>query len=317
MNNYRANLKKLAEFTIDSIFIARPIILIPVWGYFILGYYAKIELPTHGFLLSINTTAWISLAAITLSVASTYILNQIADIATDSHNGGMPLIAKGGFPIKAAKIICVITAILPLLTIALNKHVFLFILLASLLNILYNIKPFYFTGRPFLDFLTNATGFGIVAFGLGWVSACNGQVFVVIEMLIRSFPYFLLMIAGSINSTMPDANGDSITGKITTVVYLGESRSNLISLTALFASLIVALINMDFIAILASVIALPLFISYQISPSADKATATYTYGGGFLLLIIALLTPGYLLAGIIVLIATKIYFRLRHNVKYP
>jgi 4-hydroxybenzoate polyprenyltransferase len=304
---------------LDAIFVTRPIILVPVWGYFLIGYYSAIkESLTAPFLFSISNSGWISLALITMAVASTYILNQIVDIKTDSQNDGLPLIAKGRFPIETAKIECLILGIAPLvISPFISKELFFLILSATILNITYNLKPFYFTGRPFLDFLSNAIGFGFVAFGLGWFSALNFKTTLSTDIIKNALPYFLFMAAGSINSTIPDIKGDKSTGKITTVVLLGEKWSNVLSLLFLFVALGFSANNHDKLAIVTAIFCIPVFARYQITGNYKHALQTFQIGGGLLMILIAVIVPAFFVTGIIIYLCTRLYFKKRHGFKYP
>ena len=316
----------------DAVFLTRPVILIPVWAYFILGFYRSnavyfpdsiYTLPVFGFRINVltglyNIQNYINLLMLTLSVAATYVLNQLVDIETDKRNGGLPLLAKAGISIRMAIIENIILTIIPLgYAIWIRGTVGLLLFLAFALNILYNLRPFYFTGRPFLDFISNAMGFGFIAFGIGFASACNGNITEVSRYFVEATPYFFLMVAGSINSTIPDMEGDRRTGKKTTVVLLGTRRSNLISTAAIITAFIMAAFNRDIVAGITASLSLPFFIRYIYTNKLKDGLHTFQTCAGFLMVLTVMVFPWFFLWGFIVYVLTRVYFKLRYNVVYP
>jgi 4-hydroxybenzoate polyprenyltransferase len=251
-------------------------------------------------------------------VAATYILNQLVDLETDRGNGGLPLLAKAGISPKLAAVETALLALVPAAyALFLSGPVSFFLLLALVLNLLYNVRPFYFTGRPFLDFLTNAAGFGLVAFGLGWASAGNGLMLSVSRYLHEAAPYVFLMVAGSINSTIPDIEGDKRTGKRTTAVLLGARRANFISTAAIAAAFIFAALNRDVIAGITSSLSLPFFIRYLYSDKLKDGLHTFQICGSFLMVLTVAVFPRLFVWGLAVYVLTRLYFRLRHHIDYP
>jgi 4-hydroxybenzoate polyprenyltransferase len=324
-------MNKLFGRLCDAIFITRPIILVPVWGYFLLGYYraslafhpaSLVPVPLFRYdfpmLLSLPGHALLALVMLSCSVAATYILNQLVDIKTDLENGGLPLIAKAGVPLSLAHSENIVLTLIPIFYAFMqSRTAALFFLAALVINLAYNLKPLYFTGRPFLDFLSNALGFGMVAFGIGWISANSEALGSPLAFVVAALPYTLLMVSGSINSTFPDMEGDRRTGKITTMVYLGARRANLISLASVALALAIAIFNRDIIAAVTALVALPLFIKFQISGQRADGIRTFQIGGGFLMVMTIPVFPWFFLYGLITYLLTRLYFRLRHNVDYP
>ncbi|HEX2957640.1 MAG TPA: UbiA family prenyltransferase, partial [Chitinispirillaceae bacterium] len=157
----------------DLLFLSRPLLLVPVWGFCAFGYRCgMIQEGNAGSLCSLNipVSIYSSIFIFSLSVAAVYILNQIADIEVDKKNGGLPLLASGVVGTHSAwisaSVLFLLSALVPLIT----RDYTLMLLSASsvLLGILYSFKPTFFSGKPILDFLSNALGYGVIAFGVGW-----------------------------------------------------------------------------------------------------------------------------------------------------
>lgn len=325
-------MKKTLLRLVDAVFITRPILLIPVWGFFILGYYRASLSHGNGTLFPFTLFGldfpvltglggpgvYLALFMCSLSVAGTYVLNQLTDIEADTNNAGLPLIAKAGFPVRLAVVENVLLCASPLVYAFFQaKAVFWLFIAAFALTVFYNVRPFRFTGRPFLDFLSNATAYGILCFGLGWLMATGGEFKDARAFLLQAAPYFFYMAAGSINSTIPDMAGDSRAGKTTTAVLLGARRAHFISTAAVFIALAFSLLNRDIIASITGLVCVPVFIKYIKTRDLRDGLRTFQFCGGLLMVLAAALFPWCLIWGVSVYIVTRLYFRLRHGVDYP
>jgi len=229
---------------LDAFFLTRPLLLAPVWGFSVFGLFRGLSAGGRApmnMLWTVRhngaTFGW--MAIFSLSVASVYVLNQIADVNVDKFNKGLPLLAKGKLSLAAAwwtAILCLALSIL--LPFFSHPSISAFSCGAALLGIAYSFRPLRFSGRPCFDFLTNAAGYGLIAFGVGW--HLSGAAFSVAGFAASALPYFLLMCAGSISSTFPDYEGDKKCGKITTAVALGVRRAHAVATVSLCSSLAVS-----------------------------------------------------------------------------
>lgn len=315
----------------DLFFCSRPVLLIPVWAFFLFGYYhgclvrqhtlgtVSVEIPSTGlpvyFFYSLPGKTWLVILLFSLLMSATYILNQIADVDTDRKNRGFPLLAKGVIQIREARTLAIgLTAGVIVSAIFINKEFFLLFSAAALIGIVYNLPPFRFSGRPVLDFLSNAAGYGFLAFFLGWLTAgaeLSGN------MVIAATPYFLLMAAGSIASTVPDIPGDRAENKITTSVWLGIRKSACLGLVCIIAAFLTAFPAGDWIVLSAAVPAAASFLLLVVKPEKKNAYPAYQFGGGILILIALALYPLFLLLSVFFFIVTRIYFKARHGIHYP
>ncbi len=303
----------------DFLFLARPILLVPVWGFSALGYvHAKtirgesaLPLVSEGAL-----TDFIPMLYFSLSVASVYVFNQIADFTVDENNGGFPLLVRSGINKKHAWAAAFFYGTLSLfLSYLYSIPLSALAGLAIVVGYFYCFPPCYFTGRPFLDFLSNAFGYGIVAFGAGWHIA--GEVLFSMSFANSAFPYVLLMCAGSISSTIPDMPGDQMEGKITTAVLLGGLKAHVLAGLIICAAVLVSIMLKNWIALTGAFAALPFYIAYLISKKKRTQEMSYKIGGGLLMMIAAYAYPVLLIPSLAVLISTWLYFRIRHGVLYP
>lgn len=304
---------------LDLLFLMRPVLLVPVWGFSLFGYYRARCFDIRQIQSLWNSTSistCLILCFFSISVGTVYILNQIADIEVDKKNGGLPLIASGIVSRNQALNFSIVIFLLSLLPILLlNRAVAFLSVLTLIIGLLYSFKPFYFSGKPFLDFTSNAVGYGIIAFGAGWV--CGGKSLTDNNFLFFALPYFLLMCAGSISSTLPDHDGDASVGKNTTAVLLGIKNAHLLATLLLLSAVILAIKQHDIFTLICTTVPMPFYWAYLIKPSVTLMEATYKVGGAIIMICAGLIFPWMIAAGIIVFFLTRLYFRIRHGVLYP
>ncbi len=313
-------LKSSTALFLDLLFITRPLLLVPVWGFAAFGYwrckgFSIADVPRSLFLIRPEVLLWIIIFS--LSVAAVYILNQIADIEVDLKNGGKPLIASGVVSPAISMVFAVFLSVVSIAVPLAFSRTTLALLsgLALLIGILYSFKPFSFSGRPFLDFFSNATGYGLIAFGAGW-SLAGGELLNK-GFLFSALPYFLLMCAGSISSTLPDRPGDLECGKNTTAVVLGNFKAHVIALICLISAGLFSFINPDSVVKICFIGTVPFYLGYLIGPNRFWMEATYKAGGAFTMICAGVLIPLMIPVALIVFLMTWLYFRLRHGVSYP
>jgi 4-hydroxybenzoate polyprenyltransferase len=300
---------------LDLLFITRPVVLVPVWGFVLFGY--RISSETRDFFQAPSPQTILLILLFSLSVAAVYVFNQIADKKVDGDNDGFPLLLKSGISDKAAWTWAAILAAMSILIPYFfgYKTISLLSVLSLFIGLIYCFPPFSFSGKPFFDFLSNAFGYGIIAFTVGWIlggEKINAALFCVLP------PYFLMMAGGSISSTLPDYDGDKANGKITTAVFLGKRRAHILASVLVVLSAISAFFVSDFVALFASSTAMIFYILYAIFPQNQKLSeACYKVGGGVSMLVIGMFFPILISFGIVIVISSLLYFRFFYKVLYP
>jgi len=303
---------------VDFVFLMRPTLILPGWGFYVLGYLHFIgrmgdlrpvmEIPAHpGFWYGFLSTTFIS--------AYIYVLNQIYDRESDRLNRKLFLIADGHIGVGEAGAFALILLILSFVFGVLVGTDFLVLLIVgAVVGTLYSLPPFRFKGRPFLDMLSNALGYAVLNVAAGYVSGGGDLV----SGLSVTLPYFFAVSALYLNTTVPDIPGDRRAGLITTGVFLGERITA--ALGALFV-LLTALFSLwpffnPLMAVVGSV-SLPFYVWGAVRGNEFSIKLAYRVSGiAFVLALIAKYPP-FLLPAITVLVALKVYYRLRFNLDYP
>ena len=302
---------KILKFLLDLFFLTRPVVLVPVWGFALFGLRLSVAEPVEA------VEAFAQILFFSLSVASVYVLNQIADRKVDEANGGFPLLVKTNISNKTAMIWAIILAVMSIVLPVLSGFPKIAVLsfLSLLVGFFYCFAPFSFSGRPVLDFLSNALGYGTIAFAAGWILG-GGEIN--LGFIRAMLPYFFMMAGGSISSTLPDFDGDKANGKNTTAVHFGKKTAHFIALGCIIASIVGAYYQSDFVAFSASAVAVVFYILYALNWQSQKLMeACYKVGGGISMLIIGVFYPILLISGAVIVLASILYFRIFYGVSYP
>lgn len=304
----------------DGVFVSRPMLLIPVWGFSLLGALSYRNLTGYDHLFRLDTFSpgtLLTVFVFSCSVAAVYIVNQLADIETDRLNPGFSLLGHGNIPVMTAITAFVFFGLLSLLVPLLlgNWWLCAFSFAGLLLGIVYSVKPFRLSGRPIVDFLANAVGYGFVAFAAGWYGAGGAMNWA--QLFSASAPYIFLMAAGSVSSTIPDIAGDRASAKITTAAMFGPRRAHILATLLLAAALVCAALVHDTVGALCAALALPVYGLHFFLNSRRSLESTYKVGGGVVMMAVAVMVPVFAVVSIVVFIASRVYFKARFQVKYP
>ncbi len=154
---------------VDYVFLLRPMILVPVWTFFLLGAWHASR--TTGAPLD-YTRLLAGIASFTAIVGAAYIVNQITDREADRASGKLFLISHGVIDAKSAWTLAGTLTILSIAAAAiLLPRGFTFILLAgAALGAAYSLEPFRLKRRPVLDVLANAVANGMLNTLAGWAA---------------------------------------------------------------------------------------------------------------------------------------------------
>lgn len=305
---------------LDLLFLLRPPMLIPVWTFFLAGFWRSKSLPIGSIPSFIKGTIplkshfWISFAAYSLLLGSIYIVNQIVDRESDRLNKKLFLIPLGIIPIKLALTVFGILVIVSFsITFTYGMIYLIFLFLSLILGLLYSIPPFRFKGRPIIDILSNAIGYGILAFGVGWITSNNFSW----RLPLYAIPYFFATASIFSISTIFDIKGDSRDGAVTTAVRFGKTSTLTISFITLLLSFIFALFLKDLLIIITSLVSFPLLINAFIGKKREYLTL-YMRGGSYIFIIlVAMLFPWYIVLLIVLYLISKFYYKFRFGINYP
>ncbi|MEO0122871.1 MAG: UbiA family prenyltransferase [candidate division WOR-3 bacterium] len=293
----------------DYIFLARPILLIPVWAFFLIGYYKA-----GGERFRFNKTLIFTIIAYTGLLSILYILNQIADKKSDAINQKHLLIAEGMMSLRSAYIeIGILLVATIIFSINLPPIIIIFMIISFLFGIFYSLPPFKMKAIPFADFLINGIGYGFVNFSVGWLTINEFST----QCIISSLPYVLAVSAIFVNTTVLDIEGDKKCGYLTTGVLLDRINASRLGLFLILACTITSFFLKDYICFIPSVTALPLFAMAALNGEDKYVTLSIRIGGPLLILIVGIIFPYFLIIAILIFLFLRIYYKQKFGINYP
>jgi 4-hydroxybenzoate polyprenyltransferase len=185
--------------------------------------------------------------------------------------------------------------------------------LIVILGILYSVPPIAFKNRTWPAALANGLGHGSLVFLLGYLSA-GGPLF---DGIWKSLPYLLAVMAVYTGTTLPDIEGDAIAGKKTLAVVYKKQPTLYIMYSCFLLALAISIIIYDIPFLLAGLAASPIYILSFFHKSIDTAVIAVKISVIALSLAAVYAVPLYLGFLIILIIATRVYYKARFGIVYP
>lgn len=314
---------------LDCFFLLRFPLLAPVWTIFILGWICGTEnlMPGGGFTVPVvgaaYTHLWVVLIGFSLVVASIYVINQIVDIESDRINRKLFLLPHGFVSIRTAWILALSCALGGFIIASKYNTVVLLIFSCSLLlGIFYNLPPFSLKNHALGGVFANALGHGALTFLAGWYTAKYPSDLtpgMIKTGLISSIAPALANGAVFLATTIPDAEGDKLTGKQTFCVRFGPRRTSQLS-TLLCGGACVGSFFMEshfWVMALPSIISLFFFILFACSCKQELAFRAFKWPVFMLSATVALFVPIYGLLILVTFFGSKFYYKWRFGIDYP
>ena len=324
--------KRNAFHLLDYLIVLRPTLLLPVWTLVLIGHYRALSesssheglgtvqvsfLPKITLLICPSFELLGTLCLYSMLMGAIYIINQICDKETDAANNKLFLVAQGYVKLRLLVFEVAFLLIAAVVWAGLwfrnNLSYLILIALSIFLGVIYSVRPIRLKGRPFLDLLANAVGYGGIAFLIGWgiVAPINS------DALRRIIPYVLCVGAAFVNTTLPDVNGDQAYGDRTTGVTLGAKLSCLLSLLLLVGAILSAWWIRDMIPFSTALLCLPIFIYMNFKREIEVIILATRVGILILSLIACVLVPMYLIILAGSLIFVRWYYSARFGITYP
>lgn len=322
-------MKKIVIKIIDTFFLTRLLLLIPVWTVLILGWITgSRDAGVGGTILGHSDGGkelWISLLFFSLIVTFIYIVNQIRDVEGDRINNKLFILPGGYVSIKTAWIISFISVILGLwgAWYFFDQNMLLIFFTGFIVGLLYNLPPVELKNHAFGGTFANLIGHGIITYLVGWYAAKGNGKFLNIDLiytgLLVSLSAGFANAAVYLTTTIPDAEGDMRIGKKTFAVLYGKKATSVVA--AIFCLLSFAsaffLEHNSWVMIIPAALSSFLFIRFIFISNKALAFQTFRWPVILLSFFVSLFVPLYAVLVFVVLIITKIYYKKRFNYNYP
>jgi len=286
--------------------LLRPSLFLPLWIFFLLGvHYAEGE---------ISPRAVVVFVLYTLLMGGVYIFNQVIDRESDRKNKKLFLLSEGHISLGNAYLEMAVLFVLSVFgSLFLGMDVFLAFMVSLFLGITYSLPPIQMKGKPFLDILWNASGYGLLAFVVGWLSASKPSRL----MLVNSIPYFFAVAAVFVNTTIPDIEGDREEGKITTGVFLGKKNTLLLGMLLDLIAIIISYLLKNHICLIGAGLAFPIFLIAYIKQTKKTILFSFRAIPGILAVIVFFITPIIIPLFVLIIGVQKVYYKSKFDINYP
>ncbi len=320
---------KILQKLLDRLFLLRIPLLAPAWTILILGWISGNQhVHIGGSFVGNNAensaiNLWTILTGFSLIVASIYVVNQIVDIESDRINHKLFLLPNGIISVRTAWVCAFLCAIVGIgISFFYDVVILLLFISGLLLGYLYNLPPFQLKNRAWGGVLSNSLGHGMVTFLVGWYASKIGtsiepQIFM--KGLLSSISPALANGAVFLATTIPDADGDQLTGKKTFCVKYGEKTTAITAALFCFGALGFSFFieNNFWVMAVPTIISMIFFTSFAFLTKRDLAFKTFKWPVFLLSLSVALFVPEYGILIITTFIGSRVYYQKRFGIEYP
>ncbi|MEP0827141.1 MAG: UbiA family prenyltransferase [bacterium] len=298
----------MAMKVIDFIFAARPMLFLPVWSIFLLTYH------TISPAEPLPPSAFAKLISVSLMTAGIYYINQYFDYQTDLINRKLGFLQKGFISHRE-----IIAAYLSVSILAFIISLFVEAVFALLVGIVfvfgyfYSAPPLRFKDRPVAGLLANMVGYGLAL----PLSLANDIITVNPRLIALAFYFSLVVGATFLLTIIPDRPGDAAARKQTAAQFISDSA--LLSISSALVTLAAGLMFAFEIYPLAVVTlaALALYLMTLIF----RNRAFLLFSCKFPILLVSVLAgwyfPGYLVFILVLMAASRLYYKKRFGISYP
>ena len=291
---------------VDFFFALRPMVLIPAWSFFIVGFGLardddRAAFPVARFVL------------LSLVLVATYLINQVVDYESDRINGKGLFLQRGIFSRRlyvGVAATCVALALAGAVGRSLSPGL---IAASAALGVAYSVPPVRLVARPGWDLVANGLGYGCIALLLGAGESASTSA----PWVARLAAGFLAVAAVFLHTTILDLEGDRSTWKRTSGVALGAVRTRNVAawaatggaLSAWWAEstlLFVACAGLAVACLGAAV------LSRWVSSRSVCVGGTAAFAGAA-----GVVQPVFLIAIVALTLLTRLYYKRRFALAYP
>ncbi|MDO5577393.1 MAG: UbiA family prenyltransferase [Fibrobacter sp.] len=322
-------MQKSFQKFLDGFFLLRIPLLAPVWTILILGWIVGTENIFIGGEWFSNlenaslTNLWVVLVGFSLIVASIYVVNQIVDIEGDRINHKLFILPNGFISIKTAWIMAILCNVFGIIIgLYTNWIITALFIIGLVTGVLYNLPPAQLKNHAWGGVLTNSLGHGMITFLVGWFAAKGDTVFsggLLLEGFVSSLAPALANGAVYLATTIPDAEGDKLTGKCTFSVKYGEKATAISSAIMCFGAFVFSFFmeNHIWVMVVPSAISLLFFLFFAFTTKKEAAFTAFKWPVFLLSAAVALYVPQYGILILLTFFGSRIYYRWRFGIEYP
>jgi 4-hydroxybenzoate polyprenyltransferase len=320
------NKTSVATKILDCLFLLRVALLAPVWTILIIGWITG----THRtfFFIGNNSSGdplllWTAILGFSFIVAFIYVVNQIVDIESDRINHKLFLLPHGYLSKRTAWILAIACALIGLSTAFFFDRIMVILFAASLLlGVFYNLPPLQLKNHSWGGVTANIVGHGFLTFLVGWHASQISEPNLFASLycgFISSISPGMAIAAVFLATTIPDAEGDRLTQKMTFCIRYGEKKTALASALFCIGSFLSSFLisNNFWIMTIPSAVSLPLFIMLAKNANTKKAFQAFKWPVFILTAFVVFFVPAYGVLILLTFFGSRAYYRWRFGIEYP
>ena len=295
----------------DFLFVLRPVILIPAWSFYLIGAASG----TRSIQTSVAAVpAPLTAFCLTAILVTAYLLNQIFDRESDERNNKCLYLSRGIFRPRTLVLMAVssfLAASWAYHRVDLGAKAPLALALA--LSLAYSLPPARLCARPFFDLISNAVGYGGIAFALGFMAVDASRD----SAMWESIPWVLLVGATFLHTTILDFSGDRAAGKKSTTVLMGIRASAVTAVVLHGCAFIFAVATRDGVAAIVTGATLPVTVFPLFKRSIGSSSFVIQSNTLVVTVAAAFAWPLYLVVVVPLIVLSRFYHRRRFGFTYP
>lgn len=304
-----STLRRILVIVADRFFLLRPLVIVPAVTFFLLGYDQADRVNNRG-----EGKLGLAVISYALLMGSIYIVNQLADIESDRANEKLFLLPRKIIGKNEARIFASVLAVLSMIGAAkIGVATVSLFCLSLFIGILYSLPPFALKRFFPFDILSNAIGYGIVAYAAGWsVLRAPG-----LHDVVHAVPFAFCVAGVFVLTALADREGDRNSGYRSTGVALTKRQGVLLALVLLLLALPVAIPTRNWIATAGVVASLPFFAYAVLREDYSSVTIAYRCSSAIFILIVGAVQPVFLCVVLVLLGLSRVYYSKRFSLDYP
>ena len=297
---------------INYFFAARPLLHLPIWSVYLVALKYHHQLAGE----SITLEDIIMPLSISMLAAGTYYLNQVFDIRSDMLNKKLGFINRDLVSVTGLIRGFLVLSILAMMIASFTSFFILFIFSQLfVLGYLYSAPPFRLKDRPIAGFFANAYAYGFLV-----------PLTVMPDLTIHNAgllgwdnPIYFFLSVGAVYllTTIPDKEGDCITGKRTAAVLLSTTLVKFLAIGMLLLAAFVAYrSHYEILLWIAMLSIIPVFLSVLYPEKSLELFAPKLP-----ILLLTLLAgwyySNYIAFVVVLILLNRLYYRKKFGISYP
>lgn len=301
--------KHIVVLVADRFFLLRPLVIVPAVTFFLLGYdEAGAE---HG---ADDGAFYLAILSYAVLMGSVYVINQLADVESDRANEKLFLLPGGIIKKSEALVMAVLLGFVSMaVVLSIGGTTPWFFGLSLAMGIVYSVPPLALKRLFPFDVVSNALGYGVVAYATGW-SVVRGPTPSDLE---RAVPYALCVAGVFVLTALVDVEGDRRSGFRSTGVVLSLRQGVWLALALVILAFFLALLTSNRIATVGSVLSLPFFAYAALKVDYQSTRIAYRCSSAVFVLVVGVIRLPFLIVVLLLLGLSRFYYSKRFSLAYP